>query len=303
MATLLDFVRLSRPVFLLGGFLLFALGVGVARAGGYAVRMPTYLLGQIAVTFTQLLTHYLNEIHDLEPDRLNNARTFWTGGSGILPSGRIPVSIATRAAQLCLAISTAAVVILVVTAQMNVTAGIVYGVILLGVWAYSNPPLRLLSTGWGEIEAAIVVAGLTPAFAYALAAGALSGTLFAVVTPLVVIQFAVLIMYDIPDFEADAAGGKHTLVVRLGVRKSGLIGAAALSLAGLLLAGLGWVLGLAPANAATVLAPIPLAVLAGWFLLHAAALRTEQYGWFVFAGVALSAATMVALTAAFWLAG
>jgi len=65
-----SFIRLSRPIFLVGGIVMYALGALVARYEGFAIGLPVYVLGQIAVTSTQLMGHYLNEYWDVEYGRI-----------------------------------------------------------------------------------------------------------------------------------------------------------------------------------------------------------------------------------------
>jgi hypothetical protein len=74
------FIRLSRPHFLVGGFLMF--GLGAATAG--SIGVADYVSGQILVTSTQLTAHYVNEYADVEADRHVQHRTFFSGGSGVL---------------------------------------------------------------------------------------------------------------------------------------------------------------------------------------------------------------------------
>jgi len=49
---------------------MYALGALVARYEGFAIGLPVYVLGQIAVTSTQLMGHYLNEYWDVEYGRI-----------------------------------------------------------------------------------------------------------------------------------------------------------------------------------------------------------------------------------------
>src|SRR5260370_8408711 len=84
---LMAFIRLARPHFLLGGFMLYALGAVVARYEGYPIDFRVYWVGQLFVTSIQLMTHFLNEYWDVETDRLNNSRTPFSGGSGMLAPG------------------------------------------------------------------------------------------------------------------------------------------------------------------------------------------------------------------------
>src|SRR5687768_6611578 len=73
---LIAFVRLGRPQFLVGGFLLYGLGAAAARAaagaGSGSFDVAAYALGQGAVTSIQLMTHYANDYFDLAADRANS---------------------------------------------------------------------------------------------------------------------------------------------------------------------------------------------------------------------------------------
>ncbi len=60
------FFRLSRPLFLLGGVLLYGLGAAILDYLGRPIDLTTYLLGQVAITSIQLMTHFLNEYIDSE---------------------------------------------------------------------------------------------------------------------------------------------------------------------------------------------------------------------------------------------
>jgi len=89
MRRVLAFVRLGRPQFLVGGFVLYGLGAALAAAGGAPLDRWRYACGQIVVTLTQLMTHYANDYFDLEADRANLTPTRWSGGSRVLPGGAL----------------------------------------------------------------------------------------------------------------------------------------------------------------------------------------------------------------------
>ena len=95
---LVDFIRLSRPHFLLGGLLLFALGAAIAKYLGEEINTLQYLLGQVFVICIQLMGHYLNEYYDAPLDRLNESRTPLNAGSGALGPNGLPRSVAFYAA-------------------------------------------------------------------------------------------------------------------------------------------------------------------------------------------------------------
>src|ERR1700759_4213254 len=112
MRRLIAFIRLGRPQFLVGGFVLFGLGAALAAAGGAPLDRWRYAWGQIVVTLTQLMTHYANDYFDLEADRANLTPTRWSGGSRVLPGGaRAPV-VALRAASTLLVAAPGATLVL-----------------------------------------------------------------------------------------------------------------------------------------------------------------------------------------------
>ena len=55
---LLSLTRLARPLFLVGGFVFYALGVAIARYEGVALHVAALLWGQLAVTAAQLMTKF-----------------------------------------------------------------------------------------------------------------------------------------------------------------------------------------------------------------------------------------------------
>ncbi|MEO8553846.1 MAG: prenyltransferase, partial [Kofleriaceae bacterium] len=84
-------------------------------------------------------------------------------------------------------------------------------------WEYSAPPLRLCSTGLGELDTAIVVTVLVPLFGFAIQAPLGEAHVLALaIVPPALLQVAMLIAIEFPDAAGDAATGKRTLVVRLG---------------------------------------------------------------------------------------
>jgi 4-hydroxybenzoate polyprenyltransferase len=77
MEKLLLFIRLSRPHFLVGGALMYALGAGVSRYLGTPVNWGWFFLGHVWITLLQLSTHYLNEYFDAPADMRNRNRTLF----------------------------------------------------------------------------------------------------------------------------------------------------------------------------------------------------------------------------------
>jgi 1,4-dihydroxy-2-naphthoate octaprenyltransferase len=211
-------IRLGRPQFLIGGFTMYALGAALANFQGVAIDLTAYVLGQLAVTSIHAMTHYLNDYHDLETDRLNTRRTFFSGGSGILPAGLLPPRVALYAGLSLLSIGFLFMLVLAVLYSISLAAWIVFAGTMVGAAFYSSPPLRLASTGFGEVTTALVVAFLVAALAYTIQAETLSLLVFTTTLPLIALAWAMVVAFEFPDHDADRSAGKRTVLVRLGAR-------------------------------------------------------------------------------------
>ncbi|MBA3818318.1 MAG: prenyltransferase [Deltaproteobacteria bacterium] len=219
MRSVLAFLRLGRPLFLGGGFLLYALGVAIAAWHGAVVDWQRYVLGQAAVTAFQLMTHYANDYFDYDADVANLTPTKWSGGSRVLAAGTLPRRVALIAALVLAALGILASVGIARVAGSWLLPTLAAMLVL--AWEYSAPPLRLCATGLGELDTAIVVTGLVPWLGFALQAPALEGLpmLLLAIVPLGLLQIAMLLAIEFPDAAGDAATGKRTLVVRLGATR------------------------------------------------------------------------------------
>ncbi len=253
------FIRLSRPHFLLSGLALFGLGAIIARYEGFAIDVRQYLLGQLFVTSLQLMLHYLNDHYDVENDGRNTARTWFSGGSGVLNEGRLSAETAFTLGLAALAVATAAAVTLVAQHGLTPATWVVMGLIFLGLFFHSAPPIRLGGSGYGELTVSITFAGLVPAFAHLLFTGRASPLVLLATAPLVALHLAMMLAFSLPDFLSDEAAGKQTLVVRLG-RRSGISVHNALIAVALGLAAINSFIGLPPRVALAALFTAPLAV-------------------------------------------
>jgi 1,4-dihydroxy-2-naphthoate octaprenyltransferase len=209
------FIRLSRPIFLLGGILLYGLGGAIADYLGRPLDATTYILGQVTVTFIQLMAQYLNEYYDVEIDRGNENRTPLTGGSGILGPEGLPRRTALYAAAFSLALATTAIILLIAHTSVPFIAWGILVLGFLGAFLYNVPPVRLMTSGYGEITTSFLVAGLLPSFAYTLQTAQIHRFLIMSSTPLIALHFAMLIAFEFPDYASDLKHNKRTLLVRV----------------------------------------------------------------------------------------
>ncbi|HTL34792.1 MAG TPA: prenyltransferase [Kofleriaceae bacterium] len=283
------FVRLGRPKFLGGGFILYGLGAAIAARHGHAIDWHRYLVGQGAVTAFQLMTHYANDYFDYDADRANATPTSWSGGSRVLPDGDLPRSVALIAALVLAALGITATIALAGAGALAVPT---LALVLVLAWEYSAPPLRLCAAGLGELTTAIVVTVLVPWLGFYLQAPSGGGgcDLALTIVPLALLQIAMLVAIEFPDADGDARTEKRTLVVRLGAVAAARLYVVITALA-FLWPAVAFAFGL-PARVVTALAiPAPVAI---WRMTqirdHADAAAFERLTfWAVFLLVASSA--------------
>lgn len=212
------FVRLTRPLFLFGGFVLNLLGLVVAASHGNALDVGHAVLGQVLITSIQLLAQYSNEYFDFEVDRLiGERRTWFSGGSGVLATGELDRTVARQAMIVCAVVALIALGLAATQAPIVLLIG---SISLAGAYFYSAPPLALMGSGWGELSTALLTGLFVPVTGYALQTGRIDAALLPLCLPLVLVYMAMIIAFQFPDREADAAVGKRTLTVRLGLRRA-----------------------------------------------------------------------------------
>ncbi|UCC63385.1 MAG: prenyltransferase [Anaerolineae bacterium] len=300
-ARLWAFVRLGRPSFLAGGFLMHGLGVAMALYASAPLNLPALLWGQLAITATQLMVHYSSEFFDQAADRANPTPTRWAGGSRVLTDGHLPPEVALATAIVLGGLALAAALVLALAVRPGLlTLGLLLLALLLG-WGYSTPPLRIDARGLGELTVAFLVPGLTPFVGFYLQAGTVKPLPLLAVLPLCCLQVATQLTTEFPDATGDAATGKRTLVVRLGspgaARLHNLVLLAAYGLLPLLVPA-----GLPPLVAIAACLSAPVALWQAWRVGRGAWTDPARWDSLAFWGIGLLMGTAAAETLAFlWL--
>ena len=300
LAKVVAFVRLGRPLFLAGGFILYGLGALIAARGGAGIDVARYALGQLVVTSFQLMTHYANDYFDYEADVANTTPTRWSGGSRVLVERALPRRAALIAALVLAGIGVGFSVLLSARAESGPLGLPLSLAILVLAWQYSGPPLRLHSTGFGELDTALVVTGLVPLLGFYLQAGSLAGAFMVAlaVLPLFLLQIAMLLAIELPDAAGDAHTGKRTLVVRFGGARSARLYAVVTGLAYLALPALA-AAGLPSRVALAAALPAPIAIWRIARVLRGDWRARERWESMTFGAVALLMSTSVCELAAF----
>lgn len=295
------FVRLSRPLFLLGGVLNYSLGLGIANYLGHSLDWAVIILGQIWVTSLQLATHYLNEYFDFPHDAANRNRTPFTGGSGVLGrgEGQLRPRVALIAAYCALTLVALATFVL---SRLGVLSPVVLTIMVLGALGaifYSVPPVRLSTRGYGELSTAILLANLVPAFAFSLQTGELHRLLAMSTFPLTALTLASMLSLEFPDYASDIKAEKRTLFVRLGWQNAIRVHHL-LVLSGYVLFAASYTAGLPAAIALPPFITLPLALLQIWYMNRIGDGLKPNWTALTLNAIAITVACAYLLTYSFW---
>jgi 1,4-dihydroxy-2-naphthoate octaprenyltransferase len=296
---ILLFIRLSRPLFLLGGFLLFALGAGIARYLGAAIDWGIYFLGQAIVTSLQLSAQYLNEYFDSPADQANKNRNMFSGGSGAVGPGKISRTTVLLAALTALTVFCALIVLLIANQKLSPIMLLLLVISFLGALFYSTPPVNLAGSGYGELTTSILVANLVPAFAFLLQFGEFHRLVAMSTFPLTALHLAMMLGFEFPDYASDTKFGKNTLLVRMGWEK-GMVLHNILIASAYLLFILAAIFGLPISIVLPAFLPLPLALLQIWLIRRIAAGARPNWQNLTLTSVVLFASEAYLLTFAFW---
>jgi 1,4-dihydroxy-2-naphthoate octaprenyltransferase len=299
MQSLWLFVRMSRPLFLLGGILVYALGVGIARYLGSQISWELYLLGQAWVTLLQLGAQYLNEYYDAPSDQDNPNRTPFSGGSGAVGPGKLARSTALLAAAGCLAVTASLTVLLINTHKLEPATILIMLLCFLGAFFYTAPPLHLASSGYGELTTSIIVANLIPAFAFLLQVGDLHRLIPMTTFPLTALHLAMMLAFEFPDYATDTKHEKRTLLVRLGWR-TGMGLHNVLILVAYLLLALAVTLGMPFFIALPAFFTLPVGLMQIWQMRRIADGAAPHWKTFTLTALVLFAAAAYLLAFAYW---
>ena len=262
---LLTWWRMTRPAFLMLTVVACLLGTATASACGCGLDIPLALGASLLAVIAHAMGNVLNDLHDARngADAANSQGVFpFTGGARLIQNGEVSERQTSELVRALLVFLVPAGLLLAVKAGP--------GVLLLGLaglllaWAYSAPPLKLMSRGLGELTVALTW------FLVVVGADYVQRRQFFIIpasaaASLALMVAALLVINGVPDAKADAEVGKRTLVVRLGANGAAALYGFLVVLAHGWLAASVWLL-IPPKPALWGLVSLPLS-LAAWFVL------------------------------------
>jgi len=199
-------------------FIAYAAGTFGAQQAGYGFDPSIFWLGYIWLFFVEVSTVLSNDYFDYASDKQNRFYGPFTGGSRVIVDRLLSFQEVSKGIFFSLAISFAALSILLLTIPGSLlTISMFCGILFVLALGYTVPPLKLSYRGLGE-----VTVGLTHSFAviicgYLFQGGGISDSLpWFISLPLFLAVLPSITLSGIPDLDADKAASKRTLAVRLG---------------------------------------------------------------------------------------
>jgi 1,4-dihydroxy-2-naphthoate octaprenyltransferase len=213
---IIAFIRLSRPLFLLGGALLFGLGTSIASFLGKPIDAALYFFGQGMVTGLQLMAHFLHAYYQPLRDQGNEQQMPFSSGSSALGLQGLPRQTVLYASIASLLLAGTLSSVFLAGGRTPLAAWLILILGFLGAFFYSIPPVRLMTSGYGELTTSILVAGLVPTFAFSLQTGEVHRLLLMSTTPLVALHFSMMIALELPAYASDLKFDWQNITIRLG---------------------------------------------------------------------------------------
>lgn len=211
------FIYLSRIPFLIPGLAPFTAGLILGWKLGGSIDLELVLLGYSGLILIMLSTYYSNEYFDYEGDVLNKNFNKFSGGSRALSDGLLPRRYGLYALITSLLVFSILFTIYIIKyyherpllAYMSV-AGLISGVF------YSAPPFKWAYRGVGELLIAACYGFLAVTSGYYISRGTIDLNAILLSIPSALTVFSVIVINEVPDYEADIMVSKKNLVVRLG---------------------------------------------------------------------------------------
>jgi 1,4-dihydroxy-2-naphthoate octaprenyltransferase len=209
-----SYIRALRAPFLAGSITPVIMGTCLALTERHFSFFNS-LVAIIGVSALHLSANLLNDYFDAKgSDPINLRLTPFSGGSRVIQEGEIgPATIMTMSLLFLLLALASAIIMVYAGKPLVIPLGFLG---LFAGWAYSSPPLQLMSRGWGELLIFLAFGPLVTLGAYYVNSGSMSLQAFSIGIPQGFLISGVIWVNQFPDYEADKAVGKRNLVVLLG---------------------------------------------------------------------------------------
>lgn len=223
-AAWLVWLRALRLYFVIPSVLPALLGGVIAWAQGYSMHLLHFALVVIGVTVNHFGLNLVDDVLDYRHAvdlKKGDEKNFFAGGSGVLPEGLLKDTHMLRVAGVFFALTA------IIGVYLTYACG--WPVLILGLFGmassifYTTPPVRFGYRGFGELGLLVNFGPVIVMGSYFVQAGTFAGEpLIASLVP-GFMMWSMIIINEIPDYEADRRGGKWNLVARFGRKKGAVL--------------------------------------------------------------------------------
>ena len=295
------FFQLSRPLFISIAILLYVMGSGVSRYLSGHVEWMSLFLGLSWMVLILLGFQFFNEyfyILDMKED-YKWWKTPFSGSSGALGVDKLPRQAALWAGFTCLTVAASITILLIQNHWLNIQSGLFLGLFFVGELVFAIPPFRLVSSGYGELIMALIMAGLIPAQAFLLQGDHVFRLMIMISFPLVFIFLGMLLAFEFPAYASDIKYGRRPILIRIGWQK-GVVLHNILVLSGFVIFGIALVFGFPISLGWPTLLVLPVGIMQVWMINRIADGRKPNWNLFTLIALSTFCLTAYLLTFSFW---
>lgn len=219
--TLNIWLKAVRPNFFTATFIPVTLGGVLAWHQFSRFNWPYFLLTLVGALFIHAGLDLANDYFDhiSGNDEINRFPTPFSGGSRVIQKGILSPRQVLGGAIICFFMASAIGLFLNYLVPGNVILALgIIGIVL--AFFYGAPPLRIGYKGLGELACGLGFGPIMVLGSYFVQTGRFTWLPVFVSVPVGILIVSVLYINEFPDYEADKAVNKRTLVVILGKRKA-----------------------------------------------------------------------------------
>ena len=263
------FLRIARPLYLLGGVLFYALGVGIARYLGNPVNWGLVILGQIWVTIFQLGFHFLITYFH-HPQIIGAPNRIQINDDREGKAQYIRVDLILSAAFTAFAVAAILGLLFLWWIKVSGVVFMIMGLMIIFVITLVVPPFQIIKTGYGDLLQAILVANLIPGIAFSLQYGELHRLVAMSTFPLTLLYLSTQLAQQFQSYGNNILKNKTTLLTIMGWER-GMMLHNLLILIAYFLFGVAMLFGLSPRVTLPVFFVLPLGIFQIWYMTRIAA--------------------------------
>jgi len=207
------------------------IGTALAYSHHHQFNLPLFLLACFSIALFQMGSNAANDYFDSKSknDWLNKNASPFSGGAQLIQKNLLSPKEVLNIAMVCFVLAAiTGLIIVVITKSLFV---LLLGLIgLLGGYFYTAPRLKFGYRTAGEITISFLF-GILPVYgAYYIQTGLINWIPLLPSVFIAILVFLIIFANEFPDYQADKAVNKRTLVVTLGIKKAASLYQAALML-------------------------------------------------------------------------